>query len=190
MNQKRVAIFASGNGSNAMNIIEHFENHPMVEIAFVLANSPRAKVLYLAKEKGVKTILCSNEEVADETYLVSICRDHHIDFIILAGFLRKIPTSLIHAFPEQIINIHPSLLPKFGGKGMYGMYVHEAVALSEEKETGITIHFVNEEFDKGKIIAQFSIPLSEQETPSSIQLKVQQLEHSYFASTIEKTLLL
>lgn len=190
MNQKRIAIFASGNGSNAMNIIKHFENHPMIEIAFVLANSPQAKVLQLAKEKGVKTILCTNEEAASEVYMVSICKNHHIDFIILAGFLRKIPSTLIQAFPEKIINIHPSLLPKFGGKGMYGMYVHEAVLLSGEKETGITIHFVNEEFDKGKIIAQFSVALNQDETPSSIQLKVQQLEHTYFASTIEKTIML
>jgi len=189
MNLKRIAIFASGNGSNAMHIIEYFENHSLVVVAFVLANTEHAKVLKNAKDRKIATILCSNEEVDSATFLVSLCKDQHIDFIVLAGFLRKIPLALIQSYPEKIINIHPSLLPKFGGKGMYGKFVHEAVATSDEKETGITIHFVNEEFDKGKIIAQFSVPLIKGDTALSIQLKVQQLEHTYFAPTIEKIIL-
>lgn len=186
MNQKHIAIFASGNGSNALNIIKHFQGNPAVKVAFVLANSSKAKVISSAEELGVKTIVCTNQEAENETYFTSLCIENKIDFIILAGFLRKIPASLIKAYPEKIVNIHPALLPKYGGKGMYGMNVHEAVALNNESETGITIHFVNEEFDKGRIIAQFSVALSPKDNAAIIQSKVQQLEHKYFANIIEK----
>jgi len=189
MNPTRIALFASGNGSNALNIIKYFEGSSAVDVAFVLANSSKAGVVNAAQQLGVKTIVCTNDEAENEDYFVSICKENQIDFIILAGFLRKIPASLIQAFPERIINIHPSLLPKYGGKGMYGRFVHEAVALNKEKESGITIHFVNEEFDKGRVIAQFSVHLGEEDTPTSIQSKVQQLEHQHFAPVIEKTIL-
>jgi len=189
MNQKRLAIFASGNGSNALNIIEYFEHNSKVEIAFVLSNSAHAKVLHLAQKKGVLAITCSNDEVANENFLVDLCKKQSVDFIILAGFLRKIPAHFIQNYPERIINIHPSLLPKYGGKGMYGNFVHQAVIENKENETGITIHFVNEEFDKGKIIAQFSTKVSESDSVFEVQQNVQQLEHTYFAQTIEKTIL-
>lgn len=190
MNPTRIALFASGNGSNALNIIKYFEGNSAVEVAFVLANSSKAGVIQAVQQFGVKTIVCTNEEAENDDFLVSKCKEHQIDFIILAGFLRKIPGTLIQAFPERIINIHPSLLPKYGGKGMYGRFVHEAVALNKETESGITIHFVNEEFDKGRVIAQFSVHLSEGDTPTSIQSKVQQLEHQHFAPVIEKTILI
>lgn len=189
MNPTRIALFASGNGSNALNIIKYFEGNSAVEVAFVLANSSKAGVINAVQQLGIKTIICTNEDAENEEYFVSICKENKIDFIILAGFLRKIPATLIQAFPERIINIHPALLPKYGGKGMYGRFVHEAVALNKEKESGITIHFVNEEFDKGRVIAQFSVLLNEGDTPTSIQTKVQQLEHQYFAKVIEKTIL-
>lgn len=186
MNQKRIAIFASGNGSNALNIIKHFENSSVVKVAFVLANSAKAKVLESANKLGVKTIICTNEEAESQSYFTSICSENRVDFVVLAGFLRKIPSSLIQQYPDRIINIHPSLLPKYGGKGMYGKYVHEAVLVNKETETGITVHFVNEEFDKGKIIAQFSVQINPEDTAENIQIKVQQLEHQKFAHVIEK----
>lgn len=188
MNRTRIAIFASGNGSNAVNIIRHFDGNPLVEIVFILANSPKAKVINAAEILGVKALVCTNNEAADDSYLVDLCTSYSVDFIVLAGFLRKIPSSLILAFPKRIINIHPALLPKYGGKGMYGIHVHEAVLANKETETGITIHFIDEEFDKGEIISQFKIELNSEETAASIQTKVQMLEHRNFANVIEKTI--
>jgi phosphoribosylglycinamide formyltransferase-1 len=184
----KLALFASGSGSNALKIMEHFSENSSVEIAFLLTNKQDAPIIGLARERGVEVLCYTNDEVENGAFLSNLCQERAVDLIILAGYLRKIPTELIVAFPEKIINIHPSLLPKHGGKGMYGKFVHEAVLKGKDLETGITIHFVNEEFDKGKIIAQFKCAVSETDTLESIQQKIQQLEHSNFPQVIENTL--
>ena len=181
----KIALFASGTGSNAETIIRYFEHKPTVEVVFVLSNKAQAPIVTKAKSLGVDVIVCSNQEVESDVYLVQLCQNRDIDYIILAGFLRKIPDTLIAAYPEKIINIHPSLLPKYGGAGMYGRHVHAAVKAANEVETGITIHFVSEEFDKGRIIAQYKVALSSEDSIESIQEKVHQLEQQYFAETIE-----
>lgn len=185
----KIALFASGTGSNAETIIRFFEQHPTIEVVFVLSNKEQAPIVEKAKSLGVQVVICSNNDVEDASYLVNLCKNQAIDYIILAGFLRKIPDSLIAAYPEKIINIHPSLLPKYGGAGMYGKFVHEAVLKAQEKETGITIHFVSEEFDSGRIIAQFSVPVLMNDTIETIQKKVHQLEHQHFAPMIEREIL-
>ncbi len=185
----KIALFASGTGSNAETIIRFFEYHLAIEIVFVLSNNEQAPIVEKAKSLGVPLVICTNHQVENSTYLVELCKSYAIDYIILAGFLRKIPDSLIVTYPEKIINIHPSLLPKFGGKGMYGKFVHEAVLAAQEKETGISIHYVSEEFDAGRIIAQFAIPVLKHDTVVTIQKKVHQLEHQHFAPTIEREIL-
>lgn len=190
MIQTRIAIFASGNGSNALTILEHFRDHSSIAVAYILTNNSTAKVIENTKAFGISQVICTNEEAASGAFLIEKCSEFKVDYIILAGFLRKIPVELIQAFPERIINVHPALLPKFGGKGMYGMHVHQAVFEQKESVSGITIHFVNEEFDKGRIIAQFKCQIESTDTPEDIQQKVQKLEHTYFASVIEKTITL
>lgn len=190
MVKANIAIFASGQGSNALNLIHHFAAHPEIKVKFVLSNKSDAQVLLQAQKLGVQTVAFNNVEVENGIFLTEFCMANQIDYIILAGYLRKIPVELIDQFPSQIINIHPALLPKFGGAGMYGKRVHEAVLLKQEKETGITIHLVNEDFDSGQIIAQFYCALGNEETIESIQQKVQLLEHAYFPLVIEKTILL
>lgn len=189
MLKANIAIFASGQGSNALNLIHHFESHPEIHVKFVLSNKSDAKVLEEAQKLGVQTFSFSNAEVENGDFISKFCFDQQIDFIVLAGYLRKIPPALIAQFPTHIFNIHPALLPKFGGAGMYGKHVHEAVLLNQEKETGITIHFVNEDFDSGEKIAQFHCDLDENETIETIQQKVQALEQAYFPMVIEETIL-
>ncbi len=185
----KTAIFASGTGSNAETIIRYFANKPNVEVVFLLSNKESAPIVQKAKSLGVSVLVCSNKDVEDTDFLLRLCVSNEINYIVLAGFLRKIPNTLIAAYPEKIINIHPSLLPKYGGEGMYGKFVHEAVLTAKEKETGITIHYVSEEFDSGRIIAQYRVTLSENETVETIQNKVQQLEQAYFAPTIAREIL-
>ena len=189
MLKANIAIFASGQGSNALNLIHHFESHPEIHVKFVLSNKRDAKVLEEAQKLGVQIFSFSNAEVENEDFITQFCVDQQIDFIVLAGYLRKIPPALIAHYTNHIFNIHPALLPKFGGAGMYGRYVHEAVLLNQEKETGITIHFVNEDFDSGEKIAQFHCDLNENETIETIQQKVQALEQAYFPMVIEETIL-
>lgn len=188
MIQTRIAIFASGTGSNALTIIKHFRDHSSIAVACILTNNSTAKVIEKTKEFGIPQVICSNDEAASASFLIQMCQQHAIDYIVLAGYLRKIPVGLIQAYPERIINVHPALLPKFGGQGMYGMNVHRAVRTQNETVSGITIHFVNEEFDKGRIIQQFECLISDTDTPEDIQQKVQKLEHTYFATIIEKTI--
>lgn len=188
MAKKRLALFASGTGSNAIKIMDHFSIHPEVEIGFLLCNKKDAPVVPASEGKGVKVITMTNEEVANGPLLTETCIHEKIDFIILAGFLRKIPDQLIHHFSNKIINIHPALLPKHGGQGMYGRFVHEAVIKNKDQETGITIHYVNEHFDEGRIIAQFHCAVDANDTVESVQLKIQQLEHAYFPFVIEQTI--
>lgn len=188
MFKKRIALFASGNGSNALRIIDYFKDSSTVSVEFVLSNKQNAPVIERVKELGIETIVISNEEAEDSELLLRICKEHNIDFVVLAGYLRKIPADFVANMPERIVNIHPSLLPKFGGKGMYGIHVHRAVKESNESETGITIHFVNEEFDKGKIIAQYKTTLSPNDSVEVIQTKIHQLEQTYFPVALDKLL--
>ena len=189
MKKHRLGIFVSGTGSNAMNIIDHFAHNQTVEVGFVLTNNPSSPVIAACESKGVKTIVISNEQAAQGGHLCGICEKENINWIILAGYLRLIPAELVHAFNDRIFNIHPSLLPKFGGKGMYGDHVHKAVLASEERESGITIHLVNEEFDKGMILAQFRCRLSDGDDLLVLRSKIRALEHTYYPVIIEKTIL-
>jgi phosphoribosylglycinamide formyltransferase 1 len=189
MAKKRIALFASGTGSNAINIIAHFKHHASIEVGFVLTNNKSAKVIESAEQLGVRVIVLSNQEVSDGQRLRDVCVANQIDFIVLAGYLRQIPATFIQAYPSSIINIHPSLLPKYGGKGMYGIHVHQAVIDNKEPESGITIHLVNEHFDEGRVLAQLHCELDSNETLSSLQNKIQQLEHFYFPLVVEHTLL-
>ncbi len=189
MTKQRIAIFASGSGSNAMNLIQYFKNHFSIEVGFVMSNRNTAPVLEKAKNAGVKTYSFSNKEVADADFLIALCQKENIDWVILAGYLRLIPAAFSAQFENRMINLHPSLLPNYGGKGMYGENVHKAVLANNEKETGITVHYVNAEFDKGRIIAQFRCEISKDETVSSLQEKIHQLEHNYLPKIVETEIL-
>lgn len=183
-----IAIFASGSGTNAQKIIEYFESNKDVNISLVLSNKPQAKVLERAKKFDIPSVIFDRNAFYESDEIIRKLQKSDIDLIILAGFLWLVPKSLIEAFPQRIINIHPALLPKYGGKGMYGSNVHKAVFEAKEKESGITIHYVNEEFDEGKIIFQEACPLTEKDTPQSIAEKVQVLEHKYFPKVVENLL--
>lgn len=189
MGKIRIAIFASGTGSNAVNLIQSFRNDDAVEIAFVLSNNSHARVLNSANALGVKTVFHNNQDVANGVFLTNFCQKENIDWIVLAGYLRLIPTELITAYEGRIINLHPSLLPKYGGKGMYGHHVHEAVIANGEKESGITIHYVNAQFDEGKIIAQFHCQLNEGDTVKDLEAKIRYLEQTYLPTVIRGTLM-
>ncbi len=189
MEKKRLAIFASGSGSNAINLIKHFDEHPIIETAFVLTNNAKAGIIDKAERAGVKIIVLTNTDVSSSTVLDSICKEENVSWIVLAGYLRLVPSNFIDRFENKIINLHPALLPKFGGKGMFGQNVHRAVVESGEKESGITIHFVNKEFDKGQIIAQFRCNVSQEDTAEDIDKKIRVLEQSYLPVVIENTIL-
>lgn len=189
MKKKRLAIFASGTGSNAINLIEYFTGHESIEIGFVLSNKKDAPVLASANQLCVETLSLSNSEVSSGQLLIELCEKHQIDYVILAGYLRLIPLEFIDAFSEGIINLHPSLLPNYGGKGMYGRNVHNAVLKNKEKESGITIHFVNQKFDDGRVIAQFRCPISSLDTLQDLEAKIRNLEQNYLPVVVEKTIL-
>lgn len=189
MAKTRLAILASGSGSNAESIIQYFKGHSSIEVTLIISNRKKAFVLDRAEQHNIDWKYCPKGIFEDSESVVSVFQESEIDFIILAGFLLKIPKSLINQFPGRIINIHPSLLPKYGGKGMYGQHVHQAVFDNFEKESGMTVHLVNEEFDKGKILFQKKVVLSTLDTPNIIASKVLELEHAYFAPTIEDYIL-
>ena len=183
-----IAIFASGAGSNARKIIEHFENKGLrIKVSLIVCNVPGAGVLEIAEEKGIPSLMINKSEFAANGYVESL-KNAGIDFIVLAGFLWKVPEVLVKAYPKAIINIHPALLPKYGGKGMYGARVHEAVIAAGEKESGITIHWVNEHYDEGAIIFQAKCSIDANETADTLANKIHALEHAHFAPTIEKLL--
>ncbi len=188
---KQIAIFASGNGSNAKELIHHFnhKNNKVAKISLIITNNSKAGVLEIAKTFNIKTVVLDREEFYNTDSTINILSENHIDLILLGGFLWLIPQNIIKQYRDRIINIHPALLPKFGGKGMHGMNVHRAVIAAQEKETGITIHFVNEEYDKGEIILQAKCHVEENDTAEDIEHKVQKLEHDYFSKTIENLLL-
>ena len=182
----QIAIFASGAGSNAHNIIEHFATRKHIaRVALIVCNKPGAGVLNIAKKNGIPTLLLEKELFTNGNAYVSELEKRGISFITLAGFLWKVPQLLIKAYPGRIINIHPALLPKFGGSGMYGNRVHEAVINAGDKESGITIHYVDELYDHGKIILQATCPVNSTDTVTSVAQKIHALEYEYYPSVIE-----
>ena len=183
--KKRIAIFASGSGSNAQKIMEHFKYADAAEVALVLSNNPEAYVLQRADNFEIPTHVFDRHDCYNTDELVNILKRLEIDLIVLAGFLWLVPENLLQHFPNKIINIHPSLLPKFGGKGMYGDRVHQAVLAANEEEHGITIHFVNERFDEGEIIHQSKFRIEPGDTLEKIKFKGQQLEHLHYPKVIE-----
>jgi phosphoribosylglycinamide formyltransferase-1 len=185
----KIAIFASGSGSNAQKILEHFKNHAYGEVVLVLTNNPQAYVLQRADNFEIPTHVFTRNEFYQTDDVVKLLKNMEVDLIVLAGFLWLVPASLLKAFPNQIINIHPALLPKYGGKGMYGDNVHKAVLVNSETESGITIHFVNEHFDEGEMIHQARFKIEPGDTLDSIKLKGQQLEHYHFPKVIEGLIL-
>jgi len=184
----RLAIFASGGGSNADKICEYFHQHSGISVACIVSNKANAGVRDIASKHHVPFEYLTNDEFAEGQEVIKTCKSHQVDAIILAGFLRKIPISLIKAFSNRIINIHPALLPKYGGKGMYGRHVHQAVYDSKEKTSGPTIHLVNENYDEGAILFQAEVELTSGDQPKEIAKKVLQLEHKYYAPVIEEYL--
>ncbi len=185
---QRIAIFASGTGSNARKIVEYFQQNQQAQVALIVSNKKDAKVLDLAAEYDISTHLLQRSNFYETEQLLDILKKEQIDLLVLAGFLWLIPPYLVRAYPQAIINIHPALLPKYGGKGMYGRYVHEAVKAAGERESGITIHYVNEQYDEGDIIFQASCPIEAADTPEQIFQKVQELEHRHFPEVLAQLL--
>ena len=184
-----VALFASGTGSNVYNIIQYFKSNDLINVVAVLSNKSDAGALNHAKNAGVPSLAFSKKDFTSAITVEEFLAERKVDLIVLAGFLLKVPESLIDLYPNKIINIHPALLPNYGGKGMYGMHVHNAVIAAQEKKSGITIHLVNEKYDDGATIAQFECELNEQDTPQSLAKKVSSLEKSHFPRTIEEYIL-
>ncbi|MEO9851948.1 MAG: phosphoribosylglycinamide formyltransferase [Reichenbachiella sp.] len=186
---KRLAIFASGSGSNAEQIINHFHNRSLqVCVDLILTNRPNAYVLQRAEKLGVESYVFNRASFYDSDAIINLLNERHIDLIVLAGFLWLVPKNLIAAFPNKIINIHPALLPKYGGKGMYGQHVHQAVVANKEIETGITIHLVDEIYDNGAILRQEKCEVQLSDTADTVAEKIHKLEYKYFAETIEEYL--
>jgi formyltetrahydrofolate-dependent phosphoribosylglycinamide formyltransferase len=184
----RLAIFASGAGSNAAKIIDHFRNHPTIKVVLIATNNPQAGVLQIAEKNGISTLFIEKEAFFRGNSYINDLKSAKIDFIVLAGFLWKVPSLLIKEYPGKIVNIHPALLPKFGGKGMFGGHVHEAVISQKEKESGITIHYVDELYDHGKVIFQATCPVLETDTAEILAQRIHQLEHQHYPVVIEKIL--
>ena len=181
----RIAIFASGSGSNAENIIRYFSDNKSFKVVLVLSNQSRSGVLIRAKLHKIPTFIFTKDDLNERTKVLDVLKEYNASMIVLAGFLLKIPLYLIKAYPNSILNIHPALLPKYGGKGMYGMNVHTAVVENKEDKTGITIHYVNENYDEGAIIFQATCDIDEHDLPEDVKTKVQALELRHFPSVIE-----
>ena len=186
--KKNIAIFASGSGTNAENIIRYFKDNERCSVSLVVSNKQNAGVLARAKALDVPTAVINKDNWVLGNEVQLLLQPYKIDFIVLAGFLLHIPDILLHDYPNKIINIHPSLLPKYGGKGMYGDRVHQAVVAAEEKESGITIHYINEHYDEGDIIFQATCPVLPSDTPDDLAAKVHQLEYMHFPAVIESLL--
>ncbi|HAD02045.1 MAG TPA: phosphoribosylglycinamide formyltransferase [Porphyromonadaceae bacterium] len=185
---KSLAIFASGSGTNAENIIRYFSNSEFFKVAIVLSNKQGAGVHERAKKLNVPSISFSREAFESGEAILDILKTYQIDFIVLAGFMSKIADNLLAAYPHKIVNIHPALLPKFGGKGMYGMHVHRAVIASGETKSGISIHYIDEHYDEGPIIFQAECPVLADDTPESLCERIHRLEHKWYPEIIEKVL--
>ena len=184
----RLALFASGSGTNVQNICEYFNNHKFIKPEVVFSDKEKAQVLQRAKNLNIKSEYFNYSKTTPEDLFEKL-KKNKVTHIILAGYLRLVPAEIIKSFNNKILNIHPSLLPKFGGKGFYGEYVHKSVIDSKEKESGITIHLVNERYDEGKILFQKSILLSEKDDINSLSAKIHALEYKYYPQIIEKYLL-
>jgi len=185
---KRIVLFASGSGSNVENIIKYFQESKTIQVTHVLTNNKNAKVIERCKKLNVNCLIFNRTEFYSSKKTLKLLKAQ-ADYIILAGFLWKIPQQIIDTFPNKIINIHPALLPKYGGKGMYGMYVHEAIINNKELETGITIHFVNENYDEGATIFQTKVTISKYDTSKDVANKIHELEMKYFPKIIEEVIL-
>ena len=183
--KKKLAIFASGSGTNAEKFFEYFRDSNEVEICLLLSNKADAFALHRAKNHNVATCVFDKEDMYKSDSVLKLLQKNRIDFIVLAGFLWLIPKNLIAAYPNKIINIHPALLPKYGGKGMYGMRVHEKVKENGDAESGITIHLVNEKYDEGEFLIQKSAPIYNSDSPEDIANKIHQLEYQYFAEVVD-----
>jgi phosphoribosylglycinamide formyltransferase-1 len=189
LSKTKLAIFASGGGSNAEKIIEYFSTSVDVEVSLILSNNANAYVLERAANHNIPSFTFNASELHDSEKVIDALAAHDIHWIVLAGFLQLIPLPMIKKYNNRIINIHPALLPQYGGKGMYGHHVHRAVFNNFEKESGITIHLVNEEYDKGRILFQTTVKLTTTDTPDLIASKVLQLEHEHYAPIIENTIM-
>lgn len=181
----RIAIFASGGGSNARAICEYFTNYQTVEVSLLVSNRSTSGIFDLGKGLNIPAFLLKKEEVRNGAFLVDLMTTHEIDLIVLAGYLKHVPDSLVKTYPKRIVNIHPSLLPAFGGKGMYGLKVHEAVVAKGEPVSGMTIHYVNEVYDEGEIIFQANQEVDPAWTASDLQQAILHLEHTYYSKVIE-----
>ena len=181
-----IAIFVSGNGSNCENIIRHFAISDVARVALVVSNRADAFALVRARNLGVPAITLSKADFANQEYTLKVLDSYGIGFVVLAGFLMMVPGYLISHYHLKMVNIHPALLPKYGGKGMYGMHVHEAVVAAHEKESGITIHLVNAHYDEGRILFQAACPIDPQDTPEEVAAKVHALEYRYYPEVIQQ----
>ena len=185
---KNLAIFASGSGSNAEAFFKYFRGNKNINICLLLSNNKKAFALQRADKFGVPTITFEREELYENESVIDTLKAYQIDFIILAGFMWKVPSNLIESYQGKIVNIHPALLPKYGGKGMYGMNVHKAVLEAGEKESGITIHHVTEDYDEGEIIFQCKCEVRPSDLPETLAERVQKLEHKFYPQIVENTL--
>ncbi|MFP4090591.1 MAG: phosphoribosylglycinamide formyltransferase [Cyclobacteriaceae bacterium] len=183
---KNIAVFASGSGTNAERIFDRFKDHPHIRVALLLTNNPTAGVIGRAARYDVPVYVFDRSILLHTEDVLGKLKQHKVDFIVLAGFLLKIPANLLRAYPNRIVNIHPALLPKYGGKGMYGMHVHQAVVEAGEKESGISIHLCNENYDEGKIILQVACPVYPKDTPADLADKIHQLEHQHYPEVVEE----
>ena len=188
MVRKNIAIFVSGSGTNCENLIRYFQGNDDINCELVVSNKADAYALVRAQDLGVATAVVPKDQLNDKTFVMSLMNDHQIAFIVLAGFLPLVPDFLIEAYPRRIINLHPALLPKFGGKGMWGHHVHEAVKAAGETETGMTVHYVTPVCDSGEIIAQYRVTLSPDDTAEDIADKEHLLEMKYFPEVVEKVI--
>jgi phosphoribosylglycinamide formyltransferase-1 len=186
MKKRKIAIFASGSGTNAQKIIEYFAGHSSIAVSMILSNKKDAYVLVRAEQFNIPSVVFDRQTFNETDEILRVLQKNEIDFIVLAGFLWLIPIYLIRSFPRRIINIHPALLPKYGGKGMYGVYVHQAVLDSGDKESGISIHYVNEAYDEGAIIFQAKCEVQPDDTPESLAQRIHQLEYKHYPEVIER----
>lgn len=186
---KRIVVFASGSGTNAENLIKYFNESPIGSVVLVLTNNPQAKVLDRCKILKVSALSFNRIAIYERQDVLDILKAAQPNLIVLAGFLWKFPENILHQFPNKVINIHPALLPKYGGKGMYGNFVHEAVVANKEVETGITIHYVNEHYDEGAVIFQAKCDVTPSDTSETVASKIHELEMEHFPKVVEKILL-
>lgn len=185
-----LSVFASGSGTNCENLIRYFQTSEHIRVSLVVSNKADALVLQRAQRLGVPSVVVPKADLANPDVIMPLLRQYHIDFIVLAGFLPLVPDYIVKAYPRRIVNIHPSLLPKYGGKGMWGHHVHEAVKAAGESETGMTVHYVSDVCDSGEIIAQFKVALSPNDTPDDIAAKEHVLEMEHFPKVVEQVVLL